>query len=261
LLFSEFSDNANIWESYLDTYPEEPSDLDERVTVVTHAVPLIHIIADDARLWLDVQLPSSGPSLGAASVTIKGDDITRSEQERWQSIIKKRMEEVQDSEFPTYELISTHLLPLLHVEAPRHTATEPNTKSDNLSSHESSDSAWHHALLTSHHLISPTKRKNLQQWSSQLHIAGFAKVGYPGVIYCEGAREQVEEFVANIKAMQWLALRVRFVEPLPDDLTPQETEKRRWIELEKVGEVVEEMRRLGREAFVVEMGIGSAGQK
>lgn len=71
----------------------------------------------------------------------------------------------------------------------------------------------------------------------------------------------MEEFVGNIKAMQWLALRVRFVEPLPKDIQPQDAEKRRWIEMEKVGEVVEEMRRLGRESFVVEMGIGSAGQK
>ncbi|KAI0095173.1 hypothetical protein BDY19DRAFT_988938 [Irpex rosettiformis] len=64
-------------------------------------------------------------------------------------------------------------------------------------------------------------------------------------------------------AMQWLALRVRFVEPLPrvKDLLPQDIGKRRWVELEKVGEIVEEMRRLGREAFVVEMGIGSVGQK
>jgi hypothetical protein len=119
----------------------------------------------------------------------------------------------------------------------------------------------YHALLTSHHLISPTKRKNLQQWSSQLRISGFAKVGYPGCIYCEGIQEDVEEFVANIKNMQWLALRVRFVEPLPETLKTCEVNKRQWIELEKVGEVVEEMKRLDRESFVVEMGIGSAGQK
>lgn len=67
--------------------------------------------------------------------------------------------------------------------------------------------------------------------------------------------------MANVKAMQWLALRVRFVEPLPENLVPQSMEKRRWVELEKVGEVVEEMRRLGRESFVVEIGIGSAGQR
>jgi len=76
----------------------------------------------------------------------------------------------------------------------------------------------------------------------------------------------VEEFVANVKAMQWLALRVRFIEPLSasetDDLVAgnhDDEDRRRWKEFEKVGEVVEEMRRLRREKYVVEMGIGSAG--
>lgn len=96
----------------------------------------------------------------------------------------------------------------------------------------------------------------MAHWAAQLHLSGFAKVGHPGVMYAEGAREHVEEFVQNVKAMQWLALRVRFVEPLPNNLQPA-TEKR-WKEFEKVGEVVDEMKRLGgREAFVVEMGIGS----
>jgi hypothetical protein len=125
-------------------------------------------------------------------------------------------------------------------------------------------STRYHALLTSHHLISPTKRRNLQQWSSQLSISGFAKIGYPGVIYCEGLEDQVEQFVANIKAMQWLALRVRFMEPVPTQAASKQEssgQKRTWAEFEKVGEVVEEMRRLGREKYVVEMGIGSAGTR
>lgn len=118
----------------------------------------------------------------------------------------------------------------------------------------------YHALLTSHHLISPNKRRSLQSWSASLLIAGFAKVGYPGVIYAQGQRENVEEFVANIKAMQWLALKVRFIEPLEGEPVVSAPEKR-WNEFQKVGEVVEEMRRIGREQFIVEMGIGSAGTK
>lgn len=148
--------------------------------------------------------------------------------------------------------------------------------------------AQHHALLTSHHLISPFKRRNLQQWSSSLSVSGFAKVGYPGVIYVYGAQEDVEEFVGNVKAMQWLALRVRFVEALPLSAgagdagqgeprhgasiagtgnagdgggkgytSIRDHPTRRWTEVEKVGEVVEEMKRMGREEYIVQMGIGS----
>ncbi|KAF8547705.1 hypothetical protein OG21DRAFT_1424299, partial [Imleria badia] len=72
----------------------------------------------------------------------------------------------------------------------------------------------YHAFLTSHHFISPTKRRTLQQLSSQLGITGSAKVGYPGIVY--GPQEAVEAFVRDVKGVQWLALRVRFVEPISD---------------------------------------------
>jgi hypothetical protein len=89
-----------------------------------------------------------------------------------------------------------------------------------------------------------------------LSISGFAKVGYPGIIYAEGVQSNVEEFVANVKAMQWLALRVRFIEPVGGAKFESY-----WVEFQKVGEVVEEMKRIGREEFILEVGIGSAGSK
>lgn len=155
-----------------------------------------------------------------------------------------------------YELISTYLLPLLHAEAAR--TAVPHLDSAGTSSSAVSSLGRYHALLTSHHLISPTKRRNMKLWSSQLDITGFAKVGYPGVIYAEGGKDSIEDFVSRVKAMQWLALRVRFVESAPD--TRQVDGAGRWVEFEKVGEVVEDMRRIGRESYVVEMGIGSAGK-
>ena len=93
---------------------------------------------------------------------------------------------------------------------------------------------------------------------------GFAKVGYPGCIYCEGTQLDVETFVAKIKAMQWLALRVRFVEELRREYgsLAQRAEKyhegRSWVELSKVGEVVEYMHHVGRKEFVLQLGLGSS---
>jgi molybdenum cofactor biosynthesis enzyme MoaA len=113
-----------------------------------------------------------------------------------------------------------------------------------------------HALFTSHHLISPKKRRSLQQWSNSLAVAGFAKVGYPGVIYAQGEQSSVEEFVDNVRAMQWLALRLRFLELLPVG-NGDEQQADGWTEFEKVGEAVEAMRRLGLENWIVEMGVGS----
>jgi len=100
----------------------------------------------------------------------------------------------------------------------------------------------------------------LQQWASSLSLVGFCKIGHPGVIYAQGIGENINKFVQNVKSMQWLALRVRFVEALcdgesilSDGITP-------WVEFEKVGKVVEHMRSIGREKYMLEMGIGIAGQ-
>lgn len=150
-----------------------------------------------------------------------------------------------------YELLCLHLLPLLHEEMP---AALPEEGPSIPVKDDASRSPFH-ALFTSHHLISPKKRRSLQQWSSSLAVTGFAKVGYPGVIYAQGERGSVEEFVENVKAMQWLALRLRFLEPLP--VSEDEARAQGWTELEKVGEAVDAMRRLGLEKWIVEMGVGS----
>lgn len=156
--------------------------------------------------------------------------------------------------FPLYQLLVLHILPMLHrnVVSNQTTVLEATPKPTGIL-----ETQPFHALLTSHHFISPTKRRLIQQWSASLSVSGFAKVGYPGIIYGQGAEENIREFVARIKAMQWLALRVRFVEPMSGDQQPTK-ESRHWLEFQKVGEVVTEMKRLGREGCILDIGIGSA---
>ncbi|KAM6497518.1 hypothetical protein JOM56_007991 [Amanita muscaria] len=206
-----------------------------------------------AKVWLEVEMNKSG--LGKPAMTsFKGSSFTRANQERWQELRLQKEGEVTGADYPTYELLSTHLLPLLH----EHFESGTNVNDQEQQGNDDTEGAStgelepeiYHTLLTSHHLVSITKRRSLQEWSSSLSISGFAKVGYPGVIYAEGKRDDVEEFVANVKAMQWLALRVRFIEPLLEGKMRRNV----WKEFQKVGEVVQE---IGREKYVVEMGIGS----
>ena len=102
----------------------------------------------------------------------------------------------------------------------------------------------------------------MQQLASQLGITGFAKVGYPGIMYAEGPQEAVEAFVRDIKGMQWLALRVRFVEPISDsDLGVMLDQNVRWMEVSKIGEVLELMRMRGRDDVVTNLGIGAPSKE
>ena len=160
--------------------------------------------------------------------------------------------------FPAYQLLSLDLLPQLRENMNSLSQASLSGTPLNFGVDAKNNSVIYHALFTSHHLISPTKRRSLQHWSSSLSLAGFAKIGYPGVIYAEGERRNIEGFVDNVKGMQWLGLKVRLVEPLDIMEHPNRME-RQWMEFQKVGEVVKEMRRIGREKYVVEMGIGSLG--
>lgn len=156
------------------------------------------------------------------------------------------------------------MLPQIHDFQEKHAAAKSARLQASTSRTEPTTPAVHHALFTSHHLVSTEKRRAMQKWASELSLRGFAKVGYPGVIYCEGEKADVEEFVLNVKAMQWLALRLRFVEPVQRSTSSQQEGERSnsskvWIELEKVGEVLAYMQKLGREEFVLDVGLGSAG--
>lgn len=163
--------------------------------------------------------------------------------------------------FPVYELVSLHLLPMIHahVSTANHFA-HPRPKDHTTISQGRRPSRKFHALLTSHHLVSSTKRRMMQQWSCKLNLTGFAKVGYPGIIYSEGDEEDIKEFIENVKAMQWLALRVRFVEPLESSQDPHPTvgAPSPWVELQKIAEVLSYMRKRGRETTLTNLGIGNS---
>ncbi|KAG7100156.1 hypothetical protein E1B28_001935 [Marasmius oreades] len=265
-----FSEHCEAWSKILDTYIQDPDQVDS-----SHLFKIppacFHVSLDKWTIWFEVELPRRYPESGVKPiVVVKGEEITRAEQEMWKFVVTQKLDEVLETSggYPVYELLSSHLMPMLHEHAEAQslkisTSTKPVSPSDSGKSAKTSAGSRgqqsYHALFTSHHLISPTKRRNLQQWSSSLALSGFAKVGYPGIIYAKGEKENIEEFVENVKAMQWLALKLRFAEPVGEGEGEVEDGGRRWGEFQKIGEVLEEMRRIGREQYLIGMGIGSSG--
>jgi hypothetical protein len=161
--------------------------------------------------------------------------------------------------------LTTHFLPLLAPSSPTRTpspvAAEAISKEDNKP---------HHALLTSHHLLSSTKRKDLISLSSQLSLVGFSKTGHPGIYYAIGTKDDLGEWIREVKSWNWLALRVRMTaEPIDDEeeVVGRGSEsgarggkgRGEWVELEKISEALEWLRVRGREGLLLDIGMGGGG--
>jgi hypothetical protein len=134
---------------------------------------------------------------------------------------------------------------------------------------DQADSTPHHVLIVTHHLISPTKRKDLLHLASSLNLVGFSKIGHPGILYAQGERDDLAEWLREVKSWNWLALRVRIaIEPVLDESASAGTggengdkgdKKQRgdWRELDKLGEAMEWLAIRGREDILIDAGVGS----
>jgi hypothetical protein len=67
---------------------------------------------------------------------------------------------------------------------------------------------------------------------------------------------------SQVKSWQWLALRLRVLEPDPlADGSTANPHKGKWEELTKVGEAVDWLKKIGKEHLLLDVGIGSGGHK
>ena len=65
-----------------------------------------------------------------------------------------------------------------------------------------------------HHILSSHKRQCIQRWSRALHLAGFCKIGYPGILVIEGPEIACVEMVRLLQRLRWKLMVVRGEERL-----------------------------------------------
>ena len=66
-----------------------------------------------------------------------------------------------------------------------------------------------------HHIISGKKRGTIRALAAELGIGGVYKIGWPGVMLCEGPDGALETFVRELAALRWQGMSVRFAETIP----------------------------------------------
>ncbi|VWU48649.1 conserved protein, unknown function [Hepatocystis sp. ex Piliocolobus tephrosceles] len=58
-------------------------------------------------------------------------------------------------------------------------------------------------LCYSHHILSYVKRTYIIKWAKELKIGGYSKIGYPGIIICEGGKNEVDFYVNSLNKLRW----------------------------------------------------------
>jgi hypothetical protein len=84
-------DEGSVWSHLLEIYGEDAS----ADFSWPNSAPHIQVKSQSS-IWFEVHFPTANNS--NPSVSVKGENITRSEQERWQSIIQEKMDEIAASE-------------------------------------------------------------------------------------------------------------------------------------------------------------------
>jgi len=136
---------------------------------------------------------------------IRSTEMNRDEALGWETwveeVVRDHGEEAEQGGYPLSTLITEHFLPLLQSLATRE---EPKVDAKPKGEGDATLRTNYrpgHILFSSHHLLAPSKRKNLVSLSSQLGLVGFGKVGYPGIIFAEGDVQDLEEFSREVCGM------------------------------------------------------------
>lgn len=75
----------------------------------------------DVPLWFEVELPRGYPEHDAPAVYVRGDAIDRAEQERWQTIVRDKMDELkaEETEYVTYVHFQMEFLIIIQISSPK----------------------------------------------------------------------------------------------------------------------------------------------
>lgn len=91
-----FLEDTHAWATLLAAYP----DIDEVPSRSTVSEPCFQIKLEEAPLWFEVKLPHDYPTARPA-ILVRGG-IAKTDQSRWQDVVKEKLEDLDTSECVLY---------------------------------------------------------------------------------------------------------------------------------------------------------------
>ncbi|UZJ53034.1 hypothetical protein CBS101457_002354 [Exobasidium rhododendri] len=165
-------------------------------------------------LWLNIDY--SHDPLEEVKMTLQGPTVGRHDMERVKRVIEARRKETTSDDFEnvafdTFTAIQAYLAEEpIELTSPAHL---PEKKEMAESVVLNRQVIMSRVIFWSHHLKAPSKKRDMNAWCSELSLWGLVKSGYPGYLAFEGRKEDVDEIVRRIKALQWHAIQVKTDEP------------------------------------------------
>ena len=97
LVISPSCDDKDEWDRLLETYPEG-----SEAAELPAVPPILQLRVDGSDVWFEISIPrdydSADKGTSVPPVSVKGDQLTRTAQERWQGSVTHLMQKLEDSE-------------------------------------------------------------------------------------------------------------------------------------------------------------------
>ena len=172
-----YGDDFTLISQLPSTY--EPSDLELCLQILHGSLVTLHC-----------KLPMGYPDSTTAQVYVTGSHLLRSTQDDWSDRLQQRAHDLQGQEV-VMELVQDLQEWLLQVDDSQQQEEEQQSTETKPSLMLGRRWIW------VHHITSSERKKSIVQEARALHLGGYLKPGYPGVMVVEG--ESCEEFVNWVK--------------------------------------------------------------
>jgi len=90
------SGDQHSWAQAIENYSEDPV----ATVLPPESSASFTLRVEGSKIWFEITLAAVDDfGISKPSVSVKGEDITRADQERWQMVVEKGFEEISDSEW------------------------------------------------------------------------------------------------------------------------------------------------------------------
>ncbi|WFD34506.1 hypothetical protein MCUN1_001347 [Malassezia cuniculi] len=194
-------DEATVWQKALD---DAAAGEDVQLANPMHCAIRI---ADG--IWVNASVGDGMPN-----ATVSAAHLDSDAHKRLSEIVRQHLD--SSEELPLFDIVVQLQEAVAELPVPSEQPREPTPPP----SHGPCTMA--RVMFWAHHLVAPSKRRQLAAWCPELRVWGIIKLGYPGYLCFEGEEKDVADIASRVRHMQWHALSLRTEETWSYSGTPEE---------------------------------------